>query len=205
MHYGDVFLGKTTVLAKDTPAFIANRVGVFGIMSIFNTMEKFDLSIDEVDALTGPIIGRPKSATFRTADVVGIDTLVKVADGVAENCPADEAREIFKIPAWLQTMMNNKWLGDKTGQGFFKKVKLPVTEGSPEERKSDKEIYTLDFKTLEYKPRKKASFASVKAAQPIEDLKTRLKALFLQKIKQVNFTAIFIMHCSLIFQTAFLK
>jgi 3-hydroxyacyl-CoA dehydrogenase len=120
-------------------------------------MEKFDLTIDEVDALTGPIIGRPKSATFRTADVVGIDTLVNVAKGVAQNCPADEAIELFKIPSWLQTMIANKWLGDKTGQGFFKKVKLPVTEGSPEERKSDKEIYTLDLKTLEYKPRTKAS------------------------------------------------
>lgn len=187
MHYGDVFLGKTTVLAKDTPAFIANRVGVFGIMSIFNTMEKFDLSIDEVDALTGPVIGRPKSATFRTADVVGIDTLVKVADGVAQNCPNDEARDLFKIPGWLQTMIENKWLGDKTGQGFFKKVKMPVAEGSPEERKTEKEIYTLDVKTLEYKPRTKASFASVKAAQPIEDLKTRLKALFAAKDKAGDF------------------
>src|SRR6188768_3218816 len=105
MHYGDVFLGKTTVLAKDTPAFIANRIGVFGIMSIFNTMEKFDLTIDEVDALTGPLIGRPKSATFRTADVVGIDTLVKVAKGVAENCPNDEAKALFKIPGWLEKMI----------------------------------------------------------------------------------------------------
>uniref|UniRef100_UPI002B40A9DF 3-hydroxyacyl-CoA dehydrogenase family protein n=1 Tax=Pseudomonas aeruginosa TaxID=287 RepID=UPI002B40A9DF len=92
MHYGDLHLGKTTVLCKDTPAFIANRIGVFSIMSIFHIMEKQQLSIDEIDALTGPIIGRPKSATFRTADVVGIDTLVKVAKGVAENCPNDEAR-----------------------------------------------------------------------------------------------------------------
>ncbi|MBV9962343.1 MAG: 3-hydroxyacyl-CoA dehydrogenase family protein, partial [Parafilimonas sp.] len=114
MYYGDLFLGKTTVLAKDTPAFIANRIGVFGMMSIFNTMEKFDLNIDEVDALTGPIIGRPKSATFRTADVVGIDTLVEVANGVSKNCRDDEAKELFKIPAWLQTMIENKWLGEKT-------------------------------------------------------------------------------------------
>jgi len=180
MHYGDVFLGKTTVLAKDTPAFIANRVGVFGIMSIFNAMEKYDLSIDEVDALTGPIIGRPKSATFRTADVVGIDTLVKVAEGVAKNCPGDEAKEIFKIPTWLQAMIENKWLGDKTGQGFFKKM-------PPSSSKAEKEIYVLDLKTLEYKPRVKASFASVKAAQPIEDLKTRLKALFIAKDKAGDF------------------
>src|SRR5688572_37596 len=99
MHYGDLYLGKTTVLAKDTPAFIANRIGVFSIMSIFHIMDKLGLSIDEIDALTGPIAGRPKSATFRTADVVGIDTLVKVAKGVGENCPNDEAKEIFNIPS----------------------------------------------------------------------------------------------------------
>ena len=178
MHYGDVFLGKTTVLAKDTPAFIANRVGVFGIMAIFNSMEKYGLTIDEVDALTGPVIGRPKSATFRTADVVGIDTLVKVAKGVAENCPNDEAAALFKIPGWLEKMIENNWLGDKSGQGFFKKIKVPVTEGSPEERKSDKEIHTLDLNTFEYRPRAKASFQSVKSAQVIESLKPRLKALF---------------------------
>jgi 3-hydroxyacyl-CoA dehydrogenase len=122
MSYGDLYLGKTTVLCKDTPAFIANRIGVFGIMAIFNSMEKLSLSIDEVDALTGPIIGRPKSATFRTADVVGIDTLVKVAKGVADNCPNDEAKAIFNIPAWLDKMVANNWLGDKTGQGFFKNM-----------------------------------------------------------------------------------
>ncbi len=187
MHYGDVFLGKTTVLAKDTPAFIANRIGTFGMMSIFNTMEKFDLSVDDIDTLTGPIIGRPKSATFRTADIVGIDTLVKVANGVEENCPDDEAKEVFKIPAWIKTMTENKWLGDKTGQGFFKKVKIPVTQGSPEEQKSDKEIYTLNLKTLEYAPRSKPQFASVKAAQSIEDLKQRLKALVAAKDKAGEF------------------
>jgi len=115
MEYGDLFLGKTTVHCKDTPAFIANRIGVFSIMLIFNSMEKLGLSIDEIEALTGPIIGRPKSATFRTADVVGIDTLVKVAKGVADNCPNDEARAIFNIPSWLEKMLANNWLGDKTG------------------------------------------------------------------------------------------
>jgi len=121
MHYGDVFLGKTTVLAKDTPAFIANRVGVFGIMAIFNSMEKFGLTIDEVDALTGPVIGRPKSATFRTADVVGIDTLVKVAKGVAENCPDDEAKPLFKIPGWLvSTNCRNSFSNRRTsGTGML--------------------------------------------------------------------------------------
>jgi 3-hydroxyacyl-CoA dehydrogenase len=168
MHYGDLYLGKTTVLAKDTPAFIANRIGVFGIMAIFNSMQKLGLGIDEIDALTGPIIGRPKSATFRTADVVGIDTLVKVAKGVAENCPNDEAKNIFTIPEWLDKMVANNWLGDKTGQGFFKKTKGAGGE---------KEILTLNLQTMEYAPRIKTKFASVETAKPIDDLKTRLKAL----------------------------
>ena len=119
LQYGDLYLGKTTVLCKDTPAFIANRIGVFGIMSLFGLVDKMGLTIDEVDALTGPIIGRPKSATFRTADVVGIDTLVKVAKGVYDNCPNDESRDKFIIPSWLNKMVENNWLGDKTGQGFF--------------------------------------------------------------------------------------
>lgn len=168
MHYGDLILGKTTVLCKDTPAFIANRIGVYGIMALFGLVDKMGLTIDEVDALTGPIIGRPKSATFRTADVVGIDTLVKVAKGVFDNCPADEARNSFVIPDWLQKMVDNNWLGDKTGQGFFKKTK----GGSGE-----KEILTLNLKTAEYGPRVKPKFASVEAAKPLDDLKTRLKAL----------------------------
>ena len=177
MNYGDLYLGKTTVLCKDTPAFIANRIGVFGIMSLFGLVDKLGLTIDEIDALTGPIIGRPKSATFRTADVVGIDTLVKVAKGVYENRPDDEARDVFNIPIWLNKLIENNWLGDKTGQGFFKKIKLPVTSGSPEERKSDKEIQVLDLKKFEYVPRAKAKFATVEAAKPIDDLNTRLKML----------------------------
>ena len=177
MNYGDLYLGKTTVLCKDTPAFIANRIGVFGIMSLFGLVDKLGLTIDEVDALTGPIIGRPKSATFRTADVVGIDTLAKVAKGVYDNCPKDEARDVFKIPSWLNKLVENNWLGDKTGQGFFKKIKIPITAGSPEERKSDKEIQVLDLKKFEYVPRVKAKFATVEAAKPIDDLYTRLKML----------------------------
>lgn len=107
MSYGDLYLGKTTVLCKDTPAFIANRIGVFGIMALFGLVDKLGLTIDEVDTLTGPIIGRPKSATFRTADVVGIDTLVKVAKGVADNCPNDEAKNVFTIPVWLNKIVEN--------------------------------------------------------------------------------------------------
>src|SRR5678810_1285012 len=177
MNYGDLYLGKTTVLCKDTPAFIANRVGVFSIMFLFGLVDKLGLSIDEVDALTGPILSRPKSATFRTADVVGIDTLVKVAKGVYENCPNDEARDTFLIPDWLNKMLVNNWLGDKSAQGFFKKIKNPVTQGSPEERKSDKEIHVLNLKTFEYQPRVKSKFASVDAAKVVDDLKQRLKML----------------------------
>ncbi len=177
MHYGDLYLGKTTVLAKDTPAFIANRVGVFGIMSVFNTMQKLGLNIDEIDALTGPVIGRPKSATFRTADVVGIDTLVKVGKGLAENVPNDEAKHLFVVPAWLERITTNNWLGDKTGQGFFKKIKIPLTEGSPEEYKQETEIQTLNLETFEYAPRTKVKFATLDAAKPIDDVRQRIPVL----------------------------
>jgi len=178
MNYGDLYLGKTTVLAKDTPAFIANRIGVYGMMAIFGLIEKLGLSIDEVEALTGPVIGRPKSATFRTADVVGIDTLVKVAKGVYDSCPNDEQRNVFQIPAWLNKVVENNWLGDKTGQGFFKKVKGNAGE---------KEIFTLDLKTLEYQPRQKAKFASLEAAKPVEDLRQRLKMLVSSQDKAGEF------------------
>lgn len=177
MHYGDLFLGKTTVLCKDTPAFIANRIGVFSIMSIFHIMNKLNLNVDEIDALTGPIIGRPKSATFRTADVVGIDTLVKVAKGVADNCPNDEAKEIFSIPDWLNKLIENNWLGDKTSQGFFKKLKS----------ETGKEILTLDLQSMEYKPRVKPKFASLETAKPIDDLKTRIKTLSVANDKVGDF------------------
>ena len=182
MHYGDLFLGKTTVLCKDTPAFIANRIGVYSIMSVFHLMDKLDLRIDEIETLTGPMIGRPKSATFRTADVVGIDTLVKVADGVRENCPDDEAKDIFVIPAWLQRMVENKWLGDKTGQGFFKKTK---------DANGNREILTLDLSSFEYKPRHKSKFASIDAAKPLDDLKQRLKILIQGKDKAGEFYRLF--------------
>lgn len=168
MHYGDLFLGKRTVLCKDTPAFIANRIGVFSIMAIMNGMDKLQLSIDEIDALTGPVIGRPKSATFRTADVVGIDTLVRVAKGVYESCPDDEARSLFSIPTWLEQMIAQNWLGDKSGQGFFKKVKSAT---------GDKDIQVLNLQSLDYEPRKKPKFATLEAAKQIEDLPGRLKAL----------------------------
>ncbi len=168
LQYGDLYLGKTTVLCKDTPAFIANRIGIYGIMSLFKTMDSMGMSIDEIEALTGPIIGRPKSATFRTADVVGIDTLVRVANGVYENCIQDEAREQFSIPDWLSNVVENKWLGDKTGQGFFKKIKND---------KGEKEILSLDLKTMQYGPRKKTKFAAIDTAKSIDNLGDRIKML----------------------------
>lgn len=167
MHYGDLYLGKTTVLCKDTPAFIANRVGVFSMMAVMHVMEKLGLTTDEIDALTGPAMGRPKSATFRTADVVGIDTLVKVAQGVKDNCPNDEAKDLFTIPAWLEKMVADNRLGDKTGGGFFK---MDRSEGK-------KDLYTLNLKTGEYEPKQKSKFATLEAAKQIDDLKTRLKAV----------------------------
>ena len=138
------------------------------MMSIMHIMETLQLSIDEIEALTGPIIGRPKSATFRTADVVGIDTLIKVANGVYENCINDEAREQFRFPSWLNKMVENNWLGDKTGNGFFKKNK--ANDGS-------KNIEALNLQTMEYQPRQKVKFASIETARTIDDLKLRLKSL----------------------------
>jgi len=169
MDYGDRFLGKTTVLCKDTPAFIANRVGVFGFMAVFHAMQELGLNVDDIDTLTGTVMGRPKSATFRTGDVVGLDTLVHVAKGLVENVPNDEAISIFKLPPFLEQMVANKWLGDKTGQGFYKKEK-------GEKGKSD--ILTLNLQTMEYGPKQKSKFATLEAAKPIDDLKARLKVLY---------------------------
>ncbi len=178
MHYGELYLGKTTVLCKDTPAFIANRIGVYGIMSLFHLVEKMNLSIDEVDKLTGPVLGRPKSATFRTCDVVGLDTLVHVANGVSASCPKDEAIEVFKIPEYVAKMVANKWLGSKTEQGFFKKVK--GADGKSE-------IHSLDLKTLEYKASTKAKFATLEATKSIDNLRNRMKVLISGKDKAGEF------------------
>lgn len=178
MEYGENNLGKTTVLCKDTPAFIANRVGVFGIMALLHLVEKMDLTVEEVDKLTGPVLGRPKSATFRTGDVVGLDTLVHVANGLVQNCPNDEAKDLFVLPGYLQKMVDNKWLGDKTGQGFYKKVK--GADGKSE-------IQALDLKTLEYKPSQKVKFATLELTKPIDNLKERVKVLVAGKDKAGEF------------------
>jgi 3-hydroxyacyl-CoA dehydrogenase len=135
-------------------------------------MDKLGLTIDQIETLTGPVLGRPKSATFRTADVVGLDTLAKVAKGVYDNCPNDEARDTFIIPAWLDKMINNNWLGDKTGQGFFSKRKSATGE---------REIFTLDLNSFEYKAREKSKFPGLETAKAIDDLKERLKTLIRSK------------------------
>ncbi|MBU2506830.1 MAG: 3-hydroxyacyl-CoA dehydrogenase/enoyl-CoA hydratase family protein [Bacteroidetes bacterium] len=190
MWYGDLFLGKTNVLCKDTPAFIANRIGVLSIMAVFKLKKDLNLSIKEIDTLTGPLTGKPKSATFRTADVVGIDTLVKVANNVYKDCPNDEARELFAIPDYVNKLVEKNWLGDKTGQGFYKKSK---------DEKGEKVILELDPLTFEYKPSLKSKMASVTIARSIDNLKDRLKALHGGKDKAAEFLRLLNFH---IFQYA---
>ncbi|AFR36646.1 3-hydroxyacyl-CoA dehydrogenase/enoyl-CoA hydratase family protein [Riemerella anatipestifer] len=169
MEYGAKFLGKTTVLAKDTPAFIANRIGVFGMMDLLHKVQKLGLSVSDVDKLTGPVIGRPKSATFRTADVVGLDTLVHVANGVRESgAEAEEFKAVFQLPDYIQKMMDNNWLGSKTEQGFFKKVKN--ADGKSE-------ILGLNLDTLEYELQDKSSFPTLELTKNIEKPIDRFKVL----------------------------
>ncbi|HTE31048.1 MAG TPA: 3-hydroxyacyl-CoA dehydrogenase/enoyl-CoA hydratase family protein [Chryseolinea sp.] len=178
MHYGDLFLGKTTVLCKDTPAFIANRVGVFSIMKVIDSMNKLGLNVDEVDKLTGPVIGRPKSATFRTSDLVGLDTMIKVSGNLYEGLVNDEGRQYFKLPEVVLQMEKNKWLGDKTGQGFYKKTK---------NAKGETEILTLDLKSLQYKEKAKAKFATLETTKAIDAVKDRFKVLLAGKDKAGEF------------------
>ena len=166
--FGERFLGKDSVLAKDTPGFIGNRIGTFGMVNILNNVEKLNLTIEEIDKLTGPIIGSPKSATFRTSDVVGLDTTVNVATGIYDNCPNDEFRETFKLPEYIYKMLENKWLGSKTDGGFYKRVK-------DENGKST--ILSLDLKTLEYSPVKKVSFETLNSAKKITKVIDRFSIL----------------------------
>lgn len=168
MNYGDLFLGKTTVLAKDTPAFIANRVGIYAILKVTDTMDKLGLNVDQIDKLTGPVIGRPKSATFRTSDVVGLDTLIKVANGLYEGLPNDEEREMFKLSEVITKMEANGWLGDKTKQGFYKKTK---------DAEGKRQILTLNLESMEYEPKQKVKFATLEQTKPIENLKERMPVL----------------------------
>jgi len=178
MYYGDLFLGKTPVLCKDTPAFIANRIGVFSVMAVFKLMNEMKLKIKEIDTLTGPLTGKPKSATFRTADVVGLDTLVKVAENIHKDCPGDQARDLFSIPDYVNKLVENNWLGDKTGQGFYKKSK---------DDEGNRVILELNIDTFEYQPSGKTKFASVTAAKQIDNLRDRIKALTFSKDKAGEF------------------
>lgn len=168
MDYGDRFLGKETVLCKDTPAFIANRVGVYAIISGMHAIEKMGLGVSEVDKLTGTVIGRAKSATFRTMDVVGLDTTVNVANNLYKALPHDESREKFKLPKIVKVLYENKWFGDKTGQGYFKMIR---------HKDGRKELKELDFNTFEYKDVEKPKFKALEASKEIDDLKKRIKFL----------------------------
>jgi len=166
-EFCDRRLGKGVVPAKDSPNFIANRIGTFSMLNALRLMQSLCMTVEEVDACTGPAIGQPKSATFRTADIVGLDVLVHVVKNIYETAPNDESREFYKVPALVEEMFKRNMLGDKTGQGFYKKVK-----GAGE-----KEILTLDTNTFEYRPRQKAKFGSIEAGKAIDDTRERLRSL----------------------------
>jgi 3-hydroxyacyl-CoA dehydrogenase len=178
MNYGEKFLGKTSVLAKDTPAFIGNRIGVFGIQSILHEVDKGNYSIEEIDKLTGPVIGRPKSATFRTADVVGLDTMVHVAKGIYDNCKEDENREIFKLPDFVNNMISKNLLGSKTKKGFYKKI-------TGDDGKS--KILSIDLKTLEYKDQQKVKFETLEKAKKTKNKTDKYSVLISGDDKASNF------------------
>lgn len=178
MQYGDKFLGKTTVLCKDTPAFIANRIGVYSIMEVLHVAKQLNLSVEEIDKLTGPVVGRPKSATFRTADVVGIDTLIKVANNLVKDAANDESKDLFELPDYLKKIDENKWYGDKAKQGFYKKVKSETGET---------QILSLNLNTFEYGPQQRAKFATLEATKVIDDLRQRFPVLLAGKDKAGEF------------------
>jgi len=157
----DLRLGKGVVVAKDTPNFIANRIGTYAMLNVLRQMRALGMTIEEVDACTGPAIGQPKSATFRTADIVGLDVLVHVVRNIYDSIPNDESRENYRLPALLEEMMKREWLGDKTGGGFYKRVK----------KGGESEILTLDWQAMEYRPKKKAKFGSIEAGKGVEGFK----------------------------------
>ncbi|UJF29433.1 3-hydroxyacyl-CoA dehydrogenase/enoyl-CoA hydratase family protein [Kaistella sp. 97-N-M2] len=169
MEYGAKFLGKATVEAKDTPAFIANRIGVFSMMNLLHEVQNLGLNVSDIDKLTGPVIGRPKSATFRTADVVGLDTLVMVANGVRDSkVEANDFNDVFALPKYIQIMVDNKWLGSKTEQGFYKKVKNSAGKS---------EIQGLNLETMEYELQGKSSFPTLELTKNIDKTIDRFKVL----------------------------
>ena len=171
MHLGDVVLGKQTVLCKDTPAFIANRVGVYAMAKIFQLTHELGLGIDTVDALTGPAIGRPKTGTFRLADLVGMDTAVHVINGMRQNCPDDEQIAAFQIPKFLTFLIENKYFGNKSGQGFYKKTGEKDAKGRPV-------VLALNLETLEYAQSQKEKLPVIDTLKQIDELPRRIKAVF---------------------------
>jgi 3-hydroxyacyl-CoA dehydrogenase len=160
-------LGKGVVRAKDTPNFIANRIGTFSMVNAINQMQALDMTIEEADACTGPAVGWPKSATFRTADIVGLDVLVHVIRNIYENVPEDESRGVYRVPPLIEAMIERGWLGEKTGSGFYKRVK----------KGGDSEILTLDWHKMEYRERQKAKFGSIEGGKTIEDTRERIRAI----------------------------
>ena len=178
LKYGEKYLGKTSILAKDTPAFIGNRIGTFGIQSLFHQVKNGDYTIEEIDKLTGSIIGRPKSATFRTADVVGLDTLISVSKGIYDSCKNDESIEIFKEPDFLKKMVKNNALGSKTGKGFYKKIK---------NNSGKSKILRLDFDSMEYVEQKKVNFDILSKARKIKASNEKFKFLVSGDDKASNF------------------
>lgn len=178
MNYGDLYLGKTTVLCKDTPGFIANRLGIQSLIQTIRVAEELGLTVEEVDKLTGPVVGRPKSGTFRLSDVVGLDTTVNVAGNLVK-MEHDESRASFELPASVQKLMENKWLGDKTGQGYYKKTK---------DSAGQTQILALDLNTFEYKPSQKGiRFATLDGTKAIDNLKKRFPVLIAGKDKAGEF------------------
>ncbi|KAB7732179.1 3-hydroxyacyl-CoA dehydrogenase [Rudanella paleaurantiibacter] len=171
MSYGDLYLGKTTVLCKDTPGFIANRLGIQSLVQTIRVAEELGLTVEEVDKLTGPVVGRPKSGTFRLSDVVGLDTTVNVANNLVK-MEHDESRESFQLTPSMQKLMENKWLGDKTGQGYYKKTK---------DANGKTAILALDLKTFEYKPSQKVKFATLESTKAIDNLRKRFSVLLAGK------------------------
>src|SRR5690606_25160235 len=166
MQYGDKMLGKSVVLCKDTPAFIGNRIGVYSMLALTHLVDQMGLTVEEVDKYTGPAMGHPKSATFRTADVVGLDTLVNVANGLKQNASHDEAKGVFELPAFINNMVEHKWLGEKTKKGFYEKIK--GAEGGYE-------ILSWDLKTMTYGRQKKVKYATLEATKAVEDIRKRIK------------------------------
>ncbi len=178
-QFGDVRLGKGIVVAKDTPNFIANHLGMYGIVRIMETLATGHYTVEEIDAMTGPAIGRPKSATFRTVDIAGVDVLGHVLRNLGERPGADDAtRQAFAMPPLIEELTKRGWVGEKAGQGFYKRVK--GAEGKSE-------ILTLDPTTMEYRPQKKAKFPSIEAGKSVENVRERIKTLFLGKDKVGEF------------------